>query len=120
MAKTSTLEDTRSAAPAGLADACPSDCALVYLCRKCKGSEAVAGYLRRETPATVTTVRCQKVCESPVAGLEVDGRMEWFERADGPKALNALALLASGRAPGQLPKCLKKRRSKKRSGRAPR
>lgn len=120
MAKTSTLEDTRPAAPAGLTDACPTDCPLVYLCRKCKGSDAVAGYLRRETPATVTTVRCQKVCESPVAGLQVDGRMEWFERVDGPKALRALASLASGWAPDQLPKCLKKRRSKKRSGHPPR
>lgn len=104
----------------GSADSCPTDCALVYLCRKCKGSDALAGYLRRETPATVITVRCQKVCESPVAGLQVAGRMEWFEKADGPKALQALALLASGRVPDRLPKCLQKRRSKKHSGRPPR
>lgn len=119
MAKSNTLEDT-AADPTGLAGACPTDCPLVYLCRKCKGSDAVAGYLRRETSATVTTVRCQKVCESPVAGLQVDGRMEWFERVDGPKALQALASLASGWVPEQLPKCLKKRRSKKRSGHPPR
>ncbi|MEX2587389.1 MAG: hypothetical protein WD602_05265 [Actinomycetota bacterium] len=80
----------------------------------------MADYLHEHSGATVQTVRCQKVCESPVAGLRIDGRMEWFERVDGPKALRALASLASGWAPDQLPKSLRKRRSKKRSGRPPR
>lgn len=117
MASTGALEHAN---PIERTASCPSDCPLVYVCRKCKGSNKLLHYLRRETTATVTTVRCQKVCESPVAGLRVFGRMEWFERADGPKAIKALVQLASGAAPDKLPKPLKKRRSKKRSGRPPR
>lgn len=105
---------------AGVAASCADDCPLVYLCRKCKHHDAVAGYLSEHTRAKIETVRCQKVCESPVAGLRIKGRMEWFERVDGPKALRALASLASGLEPYRLPKSLRKRRSKKRSGRPPR
>lgn len=99
---------------------CPGDCPLVFVCRKCEHHEDVMHDLRRTTKARIMTVRCQKVCESPVAGLRFRGRMEWFERVDGPKALQGLAQLLSGDPPERLPKALKKRRSKKRSGRPPR
>ncbi|MFP5369536.1 MAG: hypothetical protein ACLGI3_02150 [Actinomycetes bacterium] len=64
---------------------------------------------------TVRPVRCQKICSGPVAGVEVAGRLEWFERLRGPKSRGALVrLLATG---GPLPKRLRKRRVRKRSGR---
>jgi hypothetical protein len=95
-------------------------CPLVLVCRKCKKSEDVVKFLLRRTKASVRTVRCQKVCESPVAGLLVAGRMEWFERMDGAKALKTMAELLLQKPPSKLPKPLKKRRSRERSGCLPR
>jgi hypothetical protein len=95
-------------------------CPLVLVCRKCEGSENVTKFLLKRTKASVRTVRCQKVCESPVAGLLVAGRMEWFERMDGAKPLKAMAELLLQKPPSKLPKPLKKRRSRKRSGCLPR
>ena len=97
-----------------------ADCPLVLVCRKCDDSSDVIAFLSKKTRAEVRTVRCQKVCESPVAGLQVDGRMEWFERMDGGKALKAMAELLKQKPPKRLPKPLKKRRSKERSGCLPR
>ena len=95
-------------------------CPLVLVCRKCKGSEDVVKFLLKRTNASVRTVRCQKVCEGPVAGLRLDGRMEWFERMDGGKPLKAMAELLLQKPPTKLPKPLKKRRSRERSGCLPR
>ena len=64
---------------------------------------------------TVRLVRCQKICSGPVAGLVVKGRLEWFERLRGPKSRRALVHLAA--TGGPLPKRLRKRRVRKRSGR---
>lgn len=102
--------------PAGSCAACP----LVLVCRKCDGSDKVLAFLCARTKAMVRTVRCQKVCEGPVAGLRVNGRMEWFERMDGRKPLEAMAELLLQRPPVKLPKPLKKRRSRERSGHLPR
>jgi hypothetical protein len=67
--------------------------------------------------AQVTEVRCQSVCEGPVAGVVVDGRLEWFERLRTPKARRRLrAVLAVG-GRGPLPGALAKRRRPKRAGR---
>ena len=62
----------------------------------------------------VVPVKCQKICEGPVVGLEIDGEVEWFESLRGKEARAALVgfLEGSGVAPA-----LKKRRVKKRSGR---
>ncbi len=90
----------------------------VFVCRKCKQHECILRYLEKQTDACVKTVRCQKVCDSPVAGLRVDGRWEWFGPVDGPKQLKALASLVAGDA--SIPKPLKKCRSRGRSGAAPR
>lgn len=100
-------------------DSC-NECPLVVVCRKCDDSAEVISFLQKHTKAAVRTVRCQKVCESPVAGLRVDGRMEWFERMDGSKALKSLAELLRQKPPKKLPKRLKRRRSKARSGCMPR
>lgn len=64
---------------------------------------------------SVRLVRCQKICSGPVAGLVVHGRLEWFERLRGPKSRRALIRLV--RTGGPLPKRLRKRRVRKRSGR---
>lgn len=103
------------------ADAC-AGCPLVtvMVCRKCKGSKRVVTFLATQTRATVRTVRCQKVCEGPVAGLSIGGRMEWFGRLKGPKQLRALERLVTVSSPAKIPKTLRKRLSEERSGRRPR
>lgn len=118
MAKSSVLDAADRKALS--AKACPSDCPLVIVCRKCDHHDEVIDYLAKHTNAHIKTVRCQKVCEGPVAGLKVDGRMEWFEEMDGKPQLKALACLAAQRPPSKMPKILKKRRSKDRSGCLPR
>jgi hypothetical protein len=90
----------------------------VLVCRKCKGHECIVAYLEKHSDAAVTTVRCQKVCDSPAAGLRVDGDWEWFGPVKGPKRLEALARLADGAS--AIPKPLQKCRSRSRSGSRPR
>jgi hypothetical protein len=109
-----TITDPRVA---GLPDAC-AGCPLVtvLVCRKCKGSDKVVDFLTTQTRANVKTVRCQKVCEGPVAGLSIRGRMEWFGKMKGPKALSAMAALAGVSTPKKIPKPLRKRLAHERSG----
>ena len=90
----------------------------VFVCRKCKQHECIVRYLGKHTDVCVKTVRCQKVCDSPVAGLRVEGRWEWFGSVEDPKQLKALASLAQGET--SIPKPLKKCRSRDRSGSCPR
>jgi len=96
----------------------------VMVCRKCKRHACVEDFLREHTRAEIRLVRCQKICEAPVAGVEVRGRMEWFEHMDRPKALVALAKLVRRREQGKKPKPLQKPLAKRRrrawSGRPPR
>lgn len=66
--------------------------------------------------ACLTEVRCQSVCVGPVAGVVVDGRLEWFERVTTPKARRRLRQLVAGGGAGPLPKALAKRRRAKRAG----
>lgn len=64
--------------------------------------------------AEVVEVGCQSVCDGPVAGTVVAGRLEWFRRVATRKRRNALVALAGGiDRPG---KPLAKRRVAKRSG----
>jgi hypothetical protein len=92
---------------------------VVSVCRKCKRNECLVEFLQDHTDANVHMVRCQKICESPVAGFEVEGRMEWFARLGKAKPLAALAKVIDG-GDGKLPKVLEKRRWTKHSGRPPR
>lgn len=98
-------------------DAC-ADCPLVTIlvCRKCKGSEKVIDYLKANTHGSVETVRCQKVCESPVVGVSIRGRLEWFGKMKGAKQLAALQRLVSAGPPRKVSKRLRKRMSHERSG----
>ena len=61
----------------------------------------------------VIPVACQKICKGPVAGLEVDGRIEWFSKLGKKSTQRGLVqLLSEGKLKGKL----KDRISKKRRG----
>ena len=92
----------------------------VNVCRKCKNHDCIVDILRRRTDVSVELVRCQKICHGPVVGLPVAGKMEWFEKVERLREVAALVLVTSKRGNGSIPKPLRKRRLKKRSGRAPR
>jgi hypothetical protein len=81
-------------------------------CSRAKGHRALLD--EASAVADVHLVRCQKVCEGPVLGVRVGGRIEWFERIRGEKSRRAgLRLVTTG---GPLPERLARRRSRKRSG----
>ena len=61
----------------------------------------------------VIPVACQKICKGPVAGLELNGRLEWFSKLDEKSARKGFAHLLSE---GQLKEKLKDRIAKKRRG----
>ena len=84
-------------------------------CRKADGHKALRARLGDVDGVDVRTVACQGICKGPVAGVEVDGRLEWFKRIRGAKARRALLRLVQTRGP--LPGRLRKRRVAKRAGR---
>lgn len=88
----------------------------VYVCKKCKRHQCVEDALTKSAAKTVL-VGCQKICSGPVAGIRVDGQMEWFDRIDTGKRLAGLRMLANEPTVGPV-KALKKRRVSRRSGRA--
>ena len=90
----------------------------MYVCRKCKRGDCLNEFLEHAQVKT-KAVGCQKLCGGAVVGLEVDGRMEWFEKVDRAKAMVGLVRVATGRK-RRIPKALEKRREPKRSGRSPR
>jgi len=63
--------------------------------------------------AKIKTVKCQKICDGPVAGVMLDGDITWFERLGSAKHRESLLrLLQTGKAN----KTLKKHVNKKRAG----
>ena len=90
----------------------------MLVCKKCKDSKCLVGFLKAKTDVKVVPVGCQKICHGPVVGVDVAGRMEWFERVGKAKPMVALARLSADG--GKVAKPLEKRRVAKRSGRAPR
>jgi hypothetical protein len=93
----------------------------IFVCRKCKNARCLVGVLQTRRKVPLRLLKCQKICHGPVIGLEIGGRMEWFERVDDLKSLAALVRLAKKpRAPVKIPKPLRKHRVKRYSGRAPR
>jgi hypothetical protein len=89
----------------------------VVVCRKCKHHACLLTFLEEIAGLRVTRVGCQKICKGAVTGIDVNGRMEWFERVDRPKPMVALARLAQRGGVGKISKPLAKRRVVKRSGR---
>jgi hypothetical protein len=92
----------------------------VFVCRKCKGHACLTSFLDDVPELRVQAVGCQKVCKGAVVGLEVGGRMEWYQRVNRPKPMVALARLAQRGGTGKVAKPLAKRWVRKRSGRPPR
>ena len=91
----------------------------IYVCRKCKHSKDLQKAIERGSDATVKLVGCQDVCQQPVAGTRVDGRLEWFGGLDKAKRQRALVDLLNEQ-PRHIPEALDKARETKRSGKGPR
>ncbi len=90
----------------------------VYVCEKrgCgKKADRRALLAELDGVAEVVPVRCQSVCDGPVAGLVVAGRLQWFERVRKRKARAGVVALLEGRRVS-LPGALAKRRVPKRAG----
>jgi hypothetical protein len=84
--------------------------------KDCSRSKGHAELVRDATDvAKVEWVRCQKICSGPVAGTEVDGRLEWFEEVRGRKSRRDVLRLAVG--DGAVTDRLRRRRVAKRAGR---
>jgi hypothetical protein len=67
----------------------------------------------------IRTVKCQDLCEGPVAGVELAGRVEWFEGVRKPRHREAVVALATGAAT-KVPAVLEGRWARKRSGKVKR
>ncbi len=87
----------------------------VFVCKKCKRHACIEDALAKAN-AKVVLVGCQKICSAPVAGLSLDGQMEWFDRLDTGRRLAGLRMQV--KHPKRRPvKALRRRRISKRSGR---
>jgi len=90
---------------------------VVYVCvgKDCRGEKRRHKALLNalDGKAEVREVGCQKICDGPVCGLSVSGKLTWFEEIDSNKVLGALLKVVEG---GQLGKALKKRQVKSRRG----
>ena len=62
---------------------------------------------------TVCDVGCQKICDGPVVGLRIKGSWEWFKELSKGKVRSALLDTLET---GKMPKSLKRKRVKSRSG----
>ena len=82
-------------------------------CRHHQGYDALRAAI--SAVADVADVRCQRVCDGPLAGAAIEGSLEWFSRMDSDKARRQMVDLVAGS--GRLKQSLKKRRVKKRAGR---
>lgn len=90
----------------------------VYLCRgsSCRGARGEKELRQRlEEIAEVCEVRCQRICDGPVVGAEIDGALEWFERIRSTKVQKHLVDCLTGS--GKVRRSLRKRRVAKRTGR---
>jgi hypothetical protein len=89
-----------------------------YLCngKDCRRAEG-HGDLRKALRAVgkVQVVKCQDLCEGPVAGVVVDGKVEWFEKLRRARHRDAVVALAVG-AEGKVPADLRDRWARKHQG----
>lgn len=90
---------------------------VVYLCRGsgCKKRKAEEKRLRQGIGDTleIKEVRCQKICKGAVAGVEIDGTMQWFRKLNPETDLVDLRKALRG---GRVPKRLAEKQVKKRMG----
>ena len=95
---------------------------LCYLCvgKDCRRDD---GYKELGSVLTsigkVKRVKCQDLCEGPVAGVDVDGRVEWFEGIRKARHRDAVVALAVGGGT-KVPAELRDRWASKRSGKVKR
>ena len=82
-------------------------------CRHARGEKELRQRLGEV--AEVCEVRCQRICDGPVIGTEVDGSLEWFERMRSKKVQRHVVEWLTGT--GTFRRSLRKRRVAKRSGR---
>ncbi len=82
-------------------------------CRREDGYAELRASLR--TLGKVREVDCQDLCEGPVAGVEVHGKVEWFEKLRKERFRDAVVALATGELDG-VPRVLRSRWAHKRSG----
>jgi hypothetical protein len=89
----------------------------------CSGKRCVDHPKRRqelvsalEGVANVDDCGCVKICHGPVAGLLVDGQLEWFRGLHSGKSIKQLRKLVKA---GKLSQSLAKLRVPKRSGKKP-
>jgi len=89
----------------------------IYICNEsdCAKDKKKLRNLKKtvSAEAKIKTVKCQKICEGPVAGTLIDGNVVWFERITTAKHREALLRLLQT---GKVNKLLKKHECKKRSG----
>lgn len=88
----------------------------VAVCRKCEDHACLERILSDRKGISVERVRCQKICDGPVAGVVVDGRMEWFAKIAGVKEIAALVRMTRRAPHDRIPKPLRRRRVKARAG----
>ena len=82
-------------------------------CRRDDGHRELLGSLR--AVGDVTRVKCQDLCEGPVAGVIIDGRVEWFEKLSKERHQRVVAHLVE-RGATKVPSDLKDRWAKKHGG----
>ena len=82
-------------------------------CRHEKGFQELSE--RLVGVADISEVRCQRICDGPVAGAAVNGALEWFKRVRTEKVQARFVDLVAGS--GKMRHSLEKRRVEKRSGR---
>jgi hypothetical protein len=90
---------------------------IVYVCggEECKSAkkERKALLAVLEGKAVIEEVECRKLCEPPVCGVELEGKVEWFAEVSTPKALAGLAEMLEGKG---LSKALLNRKRKDAKG----
>ena len=89
----------------------------VLICRgkDCRKKKEANRRLRQDVSevASVTDVKCQKICDGPVLGVKVDGDWEWFKKIK--KRYDRKAVLVAIQE-GRLTKGARRKRVKSRSG----
>ncbi|MBW2522855.1 MAG: hypothetical protein JRI23_01705 [Deltaproteobacteria bacterium] len=92
----------------------------VYVCsgKRCSDHPKRHKQLVRtiEEEGRVVDCGCVKICHGPVAGLEIDGQLEWFRGLHSHKSIERFRKLVEK---GKLSKSLEKRRVSKRRGKKP-
>ena len=98
-----------------LCNIAPSPDRPIYVCRgkDCRKKKKAFSALTEKLSdhGEVIEVRCQKICKGPVAGLELDGQLEWFAKLNDEGSQSALVRLLEA---GELKKRLKALAVKKR------